>query len=77
MFHGLLKTIIEYHGTDRLWHLKVVGVSPKTVATSDASKHSFLLGRSEWTVTGDNVECNRGMPYTTLLKLSGCKVHLS
>ena len=55
MFHGLLKTIIEYHGTDRLWHLKVVGVSPKTVATSDASKHSFLLGRSEWTVTGDNV----------------------
>ena len=28
---------------------------------------------SEWTVTGDSVECNNGFPYTTLLKLSGCK----
>ena len=73
LFRGLFKTIIEYQKTDRLWHLKVVGFNSETVATSDASEHSFLLGMSEWTVTGDNVECNKGLPYTTLLKLSGCK----
>ena len=73
MFRGLFKTIIEYHTEDKLWHLKVVGVNSVTVATSDASKHSFLLGMSKWTVTGDNIECSQGMPYTTDLKLSGCK----
>ena len=73
LFRGLYKTIIEYHEDDQIWHLKVVGFSSKTVATSEASKHSFLLGMSEWTVTGDNKLCNRGLPYTTVLKLSGCK----
>ena len=72
LFRGLFKTIIEYHKTDLMWHLRVVGKNSVTVATSDASKQSFLLGRSEWTVMGDNYECNKGLPYTTLLKLSGC-----
>ena len=72
LFRGLFKTIIEYHDADHLWHLMVVGLN-LTVATSYASKLSFLLGMSEWTVTGDNYKCNYGMPYTTVLKLSGCK----
>ena len=73
LFRGLFKTIIEYHTMDKLWHLKVVDANSITVATSDASKRSFLLGMSNWRVTGDNESCNRGMPYTTVLKLSGCK----
>ena len=73
LFRGLFKTIIEHHKADNLWHLKVLGVNSKTVATSDASKHSFLLGLTKWTVVGDNIECNKGMPYTAILKLSGCK----
>ena len=73
MFRGLFNTIIEYHKADNLWHLRVVGSNSKTVATSSKPKPSFLLGISEWTVTGDNFECNNGMPYTTVLKLSGCK----
>ena len=73
LFRGLYRTIIEYHEEDHLWHLKVFGVKSKTVATSYATKHSFLLGLSEWTVMGDNYKCNKGMPYTTLLKLTGCK----
>ena len=72
-FHGLFKTIIEYHEDDMIWHLEVVGHNSNTVATSEAPKHSFLLGMSKWTVTGDNKLCNRGLPYTTVLKLSGCK----
>ena len=73
MFRGLFNTIIEYHTADRQWLLKSVGLNTETVANSSISKHSFLLGMSEWTVTGDSVECNNGFPYTTLLKLSGCK----
>ena len=73
VFRGLFKTIIEYHETDHLWLLKVVGGNSNTVATSDASKYSFILGLTKWTVTGDMYGCNKGLPYTTLLKLSGCK----
>ena len=73
LFRGLYKTIIQYQESDHLWHLKVVGFNYETVATSDASKHSFLLGMSKWMVTGDSELCNKGMPYTTNLKLSGCK----
>ena len=73
LFRGLYNTIIEYHEADHMWHLMAFGVNPKTVATSDATKHSFLLGTSEWTVTDDNYKCNKGEPYTAVLKLSGCK----
>ena len=74
LFRGLFKTLIEYHAADSLWHLKVVSANSLTVATSDASEHSFLLGMSKWTVTGDSKLCNKGMPYTADLKLSGCKM---
>ena len=56
-----------------MWHLKVDDFNSETVATSDASFHSFLLGMSEWRVVGDHYECNKGLPYTAHLKLSGCK----
>ena len=72
LFRGLFKTIIEYDKANSVWHLKVLGVNSVTVATSDASEHSFLLGMSRWKVIGDNKLCNKGMPYNTELKLSGC-----
>ena len=70
LFRGLFKTIIEYKEEDHKWHLMVVGLN-STMATSDASKHSFLLGMTNWTVKGDNYGCNKGLPYKTVLKLSG------
>ena len=78
VFYGIFKTIIEYHQDDALWHLSVVGtdnkgITAKTVATSKASKHSFLLGSSIWTVYEDNKDCFNGEPYKTVLKLSGCQ----
>ena len=73
LFRGLFKTIVKYDEIDHLWHLKVVGFNSKTVASADASKRSFLLGMSEWMVTDDNYKCNKGLPYATHLKLSGCK----
>ena len=39
---------------------------------SRANKKSYVLGRNEWTVTGDVYDCHKGEPYTTYLKLSGC-----
>ena len=72
LLRGLFTTIIEYHEEDSLWLLKVVGVS-RTIATSAAPKHSFLLGMTKWNVTRDNKKCNQGFPYITDLKLSGCK----
>ena len=33
----------------------------------------YLLGKHEWTISNDAFECSEGKPYTTLLKLTGCK----
>ena len=45
-----------------------------TTAHSKAPLKSFVLGKHEWVITGDNMECSEsGEPYTRLLKLSGCR----
>ena len=41
-------------------------------AESRATKVSYALGKHEWVVSGDVFECNRGQPYSAVLKLSGC-----
>ena len=73
VFYGISRTVIEYHQDDALWHLSVVGIEEKTVATTEASKVSFLLGSHIWTVTHDNKDCFKGKPYKAILKLSGCQ----
>ena len=42
-------------------------------AVSQASKLSYVLGKHKWTISNDDYECNEGKPYTTMLKLTGCK----
>ena len=41
-------------------------------AVTNAPKDSYALGKFEWTVTGDDVNCHKGEPYSTYLKLTGC-----
>ena len=41
-------------------------------AESRATKVSYVPAKHEWTVTNDVFSCNKGQPYTTLFKLSGC-----
>ena len=58
-----------------------------STAVTNAPKDSFALGKWEWTVTGDHVNCHKGKlnikkkphyvlflgePYTTFLKFTGC-----
>ena len=38
-----------------------------------ATELSYLLGKHNWTISKDAYKCNRGKPYTTTLKLTGCK----
>ena len=67
------KTTIEYKEDEGLWYLTAIGVKENTVATTEASKHSFVLGSNIWTVTADSKDCSKGKPYKTVLKLSGCQ----
>ena len=41
-------------------------------AVSNAARNSYALGKHEWLITGDDVSCHKGEPYTTFLKLTGC-----
>ena len=68
---GDVTTRIEYNDTSRLWVL--TDVKSDVTAVSRSTKLSYLLGKHPWTISNDDYECNEGKPYTTMLKLSGCK----
>ena len=42
-------------------------------AWSRASQKSFVLGKHNWTISGDNYQCSEGKDYKIALKLTGCK----
>ena len=44
-----------------------------TSATTDAKPDTFILGKHSWSISRDSEECLSGKPYTTVLKLTGCK----
>ena len=71
---GYMGSRFEYNGTSSQWVLSYVPhMWSDVTAVSPASKHSYLLGKHEWTISNDVYECNKGKPYTTMLKLTGCK----
>ena len=70
MYYGILKSRIEYG--DEGWRLRT---GDNTTAVSKARKVSFLLGKSEWVVTGESSECSGGSSSFSLqLKLTGCRL---
>ena len=68
---GQLTTRIEYNDTSSQWML--TDAKSEVSAVSRATKPSYVLGKHKWTISNDVYECNEGKPYTTLLKLTGCK----
>ena len=68
---GMFTTRIEYNDTSSQWML--TSAKSDITAVSEASKLSYLLGKHNWTISNDIYECNGGMPYTTMLKMTGCK----
>ena len=68
---GQMTTRIEYNDTSSQWVL--TDAMSDVTAVSRATKLSYLLGKHKWTISNDVYECNEGKPYTTMLKLTGCK----
>ena len=67
-------TRIEYNDTTSQWTLtSAKNAMHKVTATSGATKLSYVLGKHEWTISNDDYQCNKGKPYTAVLKLTGCK----
>ena len=64
-------TRIEYNDTNSQWLL--TSAKYEVSAVSRATKLSYVLGKHEWKISNDDYECGKGKPYTTLLKLTGCK----
>ena len=42
-------------------------------ARSRAGQNSFVLGKHNWTISGDNYQCSKDRDYEIELKLTGCK----
>ena len=70
MLVGSEKARITFNDKNKKWVLTSAGNSVR--AESRAAKESYVLGRHQWTVTGDVYECHDGQQYNTSLKLSGC-----
>ena len=69
---GFKDTVIKYEGSQLGW--KLWSDVQNTTAHSKAPLASFVLGKHEWAIKGDNMECSEsGEPYTRLLKLTGCR----
>ena len=52
---------------------KLTEYSHNTTAITDAALASFVLGSHIWLIENDNIGCNNGESYTTVLKLTGCR----
>ena len=72
-FMGLTGTVIKFLRSSSISEWTINVTLEKTIATTSATETSFILGVHSWVVKGDSPECNMGNPYTSQLKLSGCK----
>ena len=67
-FKGGLSSKIQWHGekwtiADDVWNV---------TAVTNVAYDTYALGKHEWLVSGDDLNCHKGEPYTTFLKLTGC-----
>ena len=62
---------IAYDVEKSVW--KLTDAESDVTAESKATKASYVIGRHHWTITNDSTFCNEGRPYSTDLKLTGCR----
>ena len=67
---GSFDNRIQYNSTAEQWVL--THLNRNVTATSKASPNSYLLGKHNWTITGDKHHCHEGKEYTLEMKLTGC-----
>ena len=70
-FLGVTSTRITYDEKKFAWKSSATDVT--VTAFSEAPKKSFLLGKNTWTIFNDSIKCNKGLPVTLELKMTGCK----
>ena len=70
---GPFNNRIQYNSTLKQWVL--THLDRNVTARSRASLNSYLLGKHNWTISGDeeNYECSEGKEYSLEMKLTGCK----
>ena len=67
---GDFNTRIQYNSSLSQWVLSLIGRN--VTARSRASPNSYLLGKHNWTISGDDWECFEGKEYSLEMKLTGC-----
>ena len=67
---GKISSQVHYDKSNSLWFLSDAAYN--ITATSEATLESYILGKHNWTVTGDNKRCSKGQTYTRQMKLTGC-----
>ena len=72
VFLGVTGTAIRFSRKSLLpkWELEVN--VKETRGFVEQVEKSYVLGQNISNIQNDSVECERGEPYTTLLKMSGC-----
>ena len=71
VYMGVTGTVIRFLPSTQEWALNVT--LSKTTGLTSAEEMSLILGRHDWSIDNDSAKCNNGRPYTTQLKMSGCK----
>ena len=67
---GSFNTRIQYNSSLSQWVLSLIGRN--VTARSSASPNSYLLGKHNWTISGDKFKCFKGKEYSLEMKLTGC-----
>ena len=70
MFVGLKRSTIKYDEKNKNWNMSTAWT--KVSGISNASHNTFLLGKHEWSISGDKGCKTNGEEYTVHLKLTGC-----
>ena len=73
VFMGLTGTSIRFLPTSTISKWTISVNLDTTMATTSAMETSFILGRQKWMIEKDSPKCHEGEPYTSQLKMSGCK----
>ena len=68
-FMGGMSSKIHFSGEK--W--KIEDTVHNATAETTASMEEYALGKHEWFITGDDINCHKGENYSTFLKLTGCK----
>ena len=69
LFVGGMSTRIHFH--EKKWRIE--DTVHNATGETTASLEDYALGKQEWLITGDDINCHQGKNYSTFLKLTVCR----